>query len=436
MCKGAPFGNITLRPFPVRAAFDIGTDGHLSLAIGRVDATHRSIRDLLHHVQLPLHLQYQAATRRPMIDESTQRDIVTKMRILQGVLKRPQFRGVTEVGGLLSYPLCHCDNAADFAAELCKEFKVNMKVLTKSYVPSGDLWGGAMEQHQVTRDGQGIEYDLNILKFQSAAASSRCVARHRMLYVNERTPHGVIEVSGVAHHNAAESLRLEETAFAAQAVEGREKPALLTYRLPVTAIDAHRILLGDVQRRDADVANAPLDQKGVPSHSPNPVLRTEFRRLVAALEGMIAPTIPQWVTEKSMSGGVICGDSTNGGLLNVGSRVTQHTMMSLERLVNNAEFHYCGLTDVLIGENYPYPQLVVPQAALCVAVLRSLHTPRLHYLTDMSPAFALLVSRELWAFDRKVELVEKLKKRKFFHSAKHRTFDVPRSQAFFGQPSV
>ena len=155
--------------------------------------------------------------------------------------------------------------------------------------------------------------------------------------------------------------------------------------------------------------------------------------VVSLCTRMIAATLPQWVKEKSASGGVICGASVNGGLLNIAARVSQQQHSSLEHLEANAEHQYCGLTDTLL-DAYPEPSRVMSSAALGAALMRALETPRIHYLPDVSIAHALLVSEALWAYDARSQIRSQLKKHSWYSQPHLRhALSQPKQKDFKGQ---
>ncbi|PWU95085.1 hypothetical protein C4B63_23g2 [Trypanosoma cruzi] len=142
-----------------------------------------------------------------------------------------------------------------------------------------------------------------------------------------------------------------------------------------------------------------------------------------------SPTLPAWVHEKSGAGGLICGSSFNGGVLNIAARVAQRTNVSLDHLETHAEMHYCGLTDVLLAVNYPDPTTVLPSAAAASALMRALETNRFEYLPEVGIAAALLVQPSLWIYDRREKVRTTLQKKKFFSgSSAQRTFRRPHAR--------
>jgi hypothetical protein len=234
-----------------------------------------------------------------------------------------------------------------------------------------------------------------LLVFNAYGAASQCVNYHNMLAV------------------------VEEDCDRLKLVASSGDGSLVSHRVPFTGADAHRMLVSGIQRRE------------VPDHrvsisSPNPVLREEFYRLRGLCEEAIAASLPKWVLEVTERGGVICGSGSNGGLLNTAARVSQQSMVSRDHLDTAAAFHYCGLTDVLIAENYPKAELVIPFAAWCSGLMGALKTPRIHYLPTVTPALAVLTNAAFWSFSRRDSLRAALSKKKWFESPKHRLGTMPR----------
>ncbi|GET85536.1 hypothetical protein, conserved [Leishmania tarentolae] len=182
---------------------------------------------------------------------------------------------------------------------------------------------------------------------------------------------------------------------------------LLEHPLPVDVAGAHRYCITKIQRR-------PPESYSLHTSSPNPLLADEFAALRGLLGGMMQSTLPAWVRRKAQLGGVLCGTSYNGGLLNVAARVSQQTHISLEHLEVHAQYHFCGLTDVLLAESFPNPLLVLPSAALMAAVLRSLESPRITYLPEVNVAAALLVQPSLWVHARATEVRARLARDPFY----------------------
>lgn len=476
--QSPPFGvfqDAHIKPFPVRAAFDIGTGGFVSLAIGRVDAQHHAIQTLLHHQRVAVRLEYERrvvpsdrtdggsdpSSSRRCISAATITDIRTKLRLLTGVLKRMEFRGINEVAGMLTYPLCACDNAAEFCAALEKEFQIRLVVVG----------------HPLTKEGKKVASgDRGVvptvppaawmahLGFTAAAAASQCVARHRMICIEEAERHGTITLCGWDHRSVLKdngggettqrehAQRLgecDEDAFlriatnkTSTAVSGQSSGhdenivhqgpmAFNRHVLPLTTNDVQRLLLVNVQRRH--LPTGVLEAQQLLS-SPNPVQRREWNEVVSLCARMLSATMPAWVKEKSSSGGVICGASSNGGLLNIVARVSQQVDCSLYHLETQAEHHYCGLTDTLL-DAFPEPERVLSSAALGSALMRALETPRIRYLPDVSVAHALLVWTGLWANDNRVAIRKALGKETFF-TQRHttRSFAPPKDKNYRGQP--
>lgn len=193
---------------------------------------------------------------------------------------------------------------------------------------------------------------------------------------------------------------------------------LLKHRLPVDVAEAHRRCILDIQRR-------PIEGYHLHGSSPNPLLKEEWVALRNLIGELTAPTLPEWVKRKAELGGVIAATSFNGGLWNIAARVAQRAPVSLEHLEVNAQFHFCGLTDVLLASTFPNPLLVLPSAALAAALLRALHSPRVSYLPELSVAVALLVQPVLWTHHNARRLRSDLRASAFFADVKQRTFHRP-----------
>lgn len=165
---------------------------------------------------------------------------------------------------------------------------------------------------------------------------------------------------------------------------------LVEHRVSLSVPDVHRFCITTIQHRSPD-------RYHLHRSSPNPMLRTEFIALRQHLEASLAPLLPPWVRRKSLLGGMIGGTSFNGGMLNIAARVAQKSPIPLEHLEMHAEYHFCGLTDVLLAENFPHPGTVLPSAALASALCRVLQTPRLFYVPEVTTAVGLLLQPVLWA---------------------------------------
>ncbi|KAG5508309.1 hypothetical protein JIQ42_08231 [Leishmania sp. Namibia] len=548
-----------IKPFPVRAAIDIGTGGVVSLCIARVDAAVGAIQKLLYQTQLPLHLEALPASMSsppsPLspsspfaLSERTTDDIKNKMRILQGAMRRNTFEGLSERAAVLSWPLCLARNAGQLAAQLTKEFKVDVRVLGANFEVEWPLTVARLmagegiskpeaadvgsTSHQNVRDNDARQSaeralksllcsaarasaaaelgkrrrnaaaqlpsvsaasssamdprtQLDTLAFLAHAAVSQCVAPQRLLVLHEDPQRGLrllglgtsaaddiadliadatspeerqklcaiahgpglslIEpgevpsrdssVFAAANASQRQQASLSPTSSSRRASKGgvdgasddaaaaaASRMRLVEHPLPVDVSSAHRYCITQVQRR-------PLESYSLHASSPNPLLADEFAALRGLLVGMMQPTLPAWVRRKSQLGGVLCGTSHNGGLLNVAARVSQQTHVSLEHLEVHAQHHFCGLTDVLLAESFPNPLLVLPSAALAAAVLRSLESPRITYLPEVNVAAALLVQPSLWLHARAAEVRARLARDPFHKSAtaaqRGRTFDRP-----------
>ncbi|KAG5487708.1 hypothetical protein LSCM1_08072 [Leishmania martiniquensis] len=550
-----------IKPFPVRAAIDIGTGGVASLCVARVDAAVGAIQKLMYQTQVPLHLealptsmsipQSSPSTSSSFtLSERTIDDITNKMRILHGAMRRSTFEGLSERAAVLSWPLCLARNAGRLAAQLTKEFKVDVRVLGTDFevewppsvarLMAGEYLsrpetahGGITGSQEVCDEGARRSAEgalksllrsaarapaaagrgkrrnnapaqplcgstassaaadprtqLDTLAFLAHAAASQCVAPQRLLVLHEDPQRGLRllglgtsaaddiadlmanatspeerrKLRAIAHGPGPSLLEPGEVpsgdrcAFVGVVNAPRQQQAslppisspirtlkgnadgirsdvaaaaassrmrLVEHPLPVDVASAHRYCITQIQRR-------PLESYSLHASSPNPLLADEFAALRGLLAGMIQPTLPAWVQRKAQLGGVLCGTSHNGGLLNIAARVSQQTHVSLEHLEVHAQHHFCGLTDVLLAESFPNPLLVLPSAALAAAVLRSLESPRITYLPEVSVAVALLVQPSLWLHARATEVRARLARDPFYESAtaaqRGRTFDRP-----------
>lgn len=541
------FQNRHWKPFPLRAAMDIGGGGVLSLGIGRVDAGAGALQKLVYHTQLPLHLESVSATASPSsssfrgvppfaLTECSITDITNKMQILMGAIERHhrQHGGVDERAAVLTWPVCEAENAPELAAFLTQRFQVNVKVLGKDFavdwpmrmppivsrpssttattpssssassLPStaddreardqrstsssstdlkalirhalqekkktnaqhsdGDVGEVNRSRHDrlghasadrgasaslVVKPPAAGPQDTEALAFLSHAAASQCLAPQRMLVIDEDPQRGIRLVGSntsavedcqdttASSDSLTSDLASTTMAAADSAVSERyavlqraglpittDPPAphppqrLVEYRLPVAVQDAHRLCITTIQHRPAALYH-------LHRSSPNPVQRGEFTALRDLLAEMIRPALPAWVRRKAVLGGVIAGTSFNGGLLNLAARVSQRSSIPREHLEVNAEHAFCGLTDVLLGQNFPHPGMVLPSAALASALFRVLETPRVHYIPEVSTAVGLLLQPQLWSWQQRRQRSEALAQDPFYASARHRVFYRP-----------
>ncbi|KAG5511894.1 hypothetical protein JKF63_07719 [Porcisia hertigi] len=550
-----------IKPFPVRAAIDIGTGGVASLCVARVDATAGAIQRLMYQTQLPLHLEAlstsMSSPASPLtsssssssftLSERTMEDITNKMRVFHGAMRRNSFEGLSERAAVLSWPLCLASNAEQLAAQLTKEFKVDVRVLGTSFnvewppsvasrmafqvtdTPETAAVKGSTVNDEDIRNSDvrerakrtlksllyaasapttaaagkrrrestappppslvanGVAMDpraqLDTLAFLAHAAVSQCVAPQRLLVLHEDPQRGLrllgmgtspaddiadlldnattleerqklyaiahgsqqpllaadgsssdnqmfslahvqghAQVSSSAVRTRADPVDGTSSNAAVAAVTTSSRMRLVEHPLPVDVASAHRYCVTQIQRR-------PLESYSLHGSSPNPLLADEFATLRSLLVSMMQPTLPPWVQRKAQLGGVLCGTSHNGGLLNIAARVSQQTSVSLEHLEVHAQHHFCGLTDVLLADSFPNPLLVLPSAALAAAVLRSLESPRITYLPEVSVAAALLVQPSLWLHARSSTVRARLARNPFYVSStaaqRGRTFDRP-----------
>ncbi|KPA73605.1 putative mitochondrial hypothetical protein [Leptomonas pyrrhocoris] len=519
-----------IKPFPVRAAIDIGTGGAISLCIGRVDARVGAVQKLLHQTQLPLYLEklQQGSSEHASgftLSERTVDDIRSKMRVLHGVMRRNAFEGLSERAAVLSWPLCLAMNAKSVADALTREFKVDVRVLgdtfevqwppsvvessvrnthdasaprattttmTSSLSPaqattSANARGNAASTTADTSSSApdhgedklkallrntsassssvkeasrtappsttSLRAQVDTLAFLAHAAVAQCVAPQRLLVLHEDPQRGV-RLVGLGTSRAAEVADLLESAESAEAVakiqsiafgdgnetlteadrlpfrqprRGAHQPeercaasrsvvplrdrrdglCLVEHTLPVDVAAAHRLCITAIQRR-------PPESYGLHTSSPNPLLLDEFCALRGLLTEMLCHELPRWAVRKSQLGGMLVATSHNGGLFNLAARVSQQTHISRHHLEVHAQYHFCGLTDVLLAENFPNPLLVLPSAALSAAILRALESPRMLYVPEVTVAAALLVQPSLWLASRAAEVRRRLSKDPFY----------------------
>ncbi|KAG8347601.1 hypothetical protein ERJ75_001343100 [Trypanosoma vivax] len=478
------FQNVHINPFPVRAAIDIGTGGMMSLTVGRVDAGRNAVRDFMYQTQLPLDLQ---STRAAELDaasfsspftltENTRADIRNKMRLLHGALRRENYEGLSERAAVISWPLCEAQDAVSLAQDLTREFKVDVRVLGKTFevmMPFAndnkafigfDQRASEQLSEECTRGGEcgapsgendtflqtlmhrithkrgrkrkpvkplthstlSAPQQMEQLAFLAHASVSKCMAPQRMLVFSEDVKRGLCILgmdTGVAGEEGlgggTGSNPHEGCNSNALALPRTPNTSDVTiHSLPVDMALAHRLLITAVQRR--------CGEAGMEHRSPNPVLREEFRQLRNMLEKMVKPTLPSWVLSKSIAGGLVCGSSINGGVFNVAARVAQRTSISLDHLETHAEMHYCGLTDVLLAVNYPNAATVVPNAALASALMRSVETQRFEYLPEVNLSDALLLQPCLWIYARRRQVRDALGQKSFYSGGSiQRTFERP-----------
>jgi hypothetical protein len=543
-----------IKPFPVRAAIDIGTGGVVSLCIGRVDARAGAVQRLMYQTQLPLYLEAfhggaTATTSAFTLSERTVDDIKNKMRVLHGVMRRNAFEGLSERAAVLSWPLCRAANAHDLAHALTREFKVDVRVLGDSFhvewprsmtphsgdepavavsrathtetrgdrlKPSASSSSGSSGEAPASssslssspsrggdklkallrsvstvsddpttsatttvlassrahkRTGTSGDADatagtsspsddpraqVDVLAFLAHAAVSQCVAPQRLLVLNEDPQRGVrllaldtspaadvadlLEMADSADAvaklkqiafgdaDSAASDVVHDTALASPSPSAEVVPVdegglrLVEHTLPVDVATAHRYCITHIQRR-------PAASYGLHTSSPNPLLSEEFAALRGLLMEMIARSLPRWARRKSLLGGMIVATSHNGGLFNAAARVAQQTSLSLEHLEVHAQHHFCGLTDVLLAEQFPNPLTVLPSAALTAAILRALDSPRMAYVPEVNTAVALLVQPSLWLASRVAEVRRRLSADPFYatetRAQRGRAFERP-----------
>lgn len=415
--------SLHFNPFPVRAAIDIGTNGMISLAVGRVDAQRSAVRDLLYQHHLPIMTACKPGTS--LVDEPTRNDINAKLLMLKGLLQR-HFPGAVEVAALLTTPFCYCSDAMHLATHLSKQFQFDVRVLGSEATWSRHTKAsGTKARIKSTELLKSVDAKkaMELLAFDSFKGATKCIHPHKLVVLveeQENDPTGAAAaVTTLRFTSSALELPLGPDISPQDEVEAASTPvtSLVSHPLSVSPAAAHRLLLTHVQRRGEESYSR--------RQSPNPMMRSEYCELRAALEACVRRDVPEWLLRKAKMGGMFCGTSDNGGLLNIAARVSQRTMVSVEHLDLAAEFHYCGLTDVLIGHNYPVPSQVLPSAALCSAIMRGLDVPRMEYVPGISLAVGMLTRPEYWTYSRRSDLSKRLSKRKWFTDPMRRTWDPP-----------
>jgi hypothetical protein len=363
------FSPLNINAYPIRAAFEIGTANAITLTVARVDVRASAVRDTLYHTQLPLAVRVQP--RSGLLDEASAADVVSKLRTLEGAVGR---MNVTEKAGIMTAPFDSVANAEALRRAWTKEFKVDLRLACE--LPGGGASDGA---------DWGADGALGRMAFLSYAAAAQHMRPENLLVLVER--------------GGAEGHRLELIGMSSDeevSTLGVPAGSRLCARLPLTTPLVHRQLVTDVQRRAAGSYHA--------AASPNPVTRGEFVTLRRIVEAATAPALPAWVTRRREADASIVGTGANGGLLNIAARGAGKAAIPLEHLEVTAEFHLCGLTDVLLAENYPAPQLVVAQLALAAGTLRALRCKRATYVPDVALTHAVLVDGAFWAQGRRAAL--------------------------------
>ena len=364
----------------MRAAFDIGTGGAITAVVARVDAAQQQIRETLYFTQLPLSLGFIAGTNTLTPDSAA--DVNAKLHMLMGTLST--FKAVSEFAGILSGTLRSADNAPLLAKRWTREHKVALSVAAD---------------------------DAERLEFDGYVAATHALHKDNVLVIIENELTYMIELVGLMSD-----------------ADSGSSPALLKCAIPLTALNAHRLLITEVQRRNAEHYHV--------AQSPNPVQRGEYISLRSLLEKAISPMLPTWVHDKSRRECVIAGTSHNGGMLNIAARASRQSMISLEHLQMAAEHQHCGLTDVLLGENYPNPYHVLPQIALCEALMRAMKTVRIQYLPEVSTAHGILLSPQYWAQGKEGDLMAAAHSKSNQEMLRQRAFDMPHQARHRSNPNA
>jgi hypothetical protein len=413
------------KPFPIRAAFELGTQGALNCVVARMDAKQNAVQDKVYSIQLPLLLQTNSATGR--LTKDSKADIFRNMEAVMCEIQKRRI-GVSEFAGLLTWPFPLLSNLNELQLELTKQFQVQFVTPQElqSTVPGGTKRAKRKGlQKPIAEAERGTPYSdeeiLERLSLDSYAAASRSLNKYNLIVLSESFAPSTPASASV------EFLSLEENVASTQLdTEGKRqrgaeystkkwesslhspgRDSMLKFTLPFGTYHVHRLLLTEIQRRNPSQYTT--------RSSPNPVLGHEFVACREALYKMIEDVLPAWVKEKSKQGCQFACAGPNGGLFNVAARVCGKEQMSLTHLEVKGQYHYSGLTDVLIGENYPNPHLVIPQTILACSLMRAMSTMRMSYCPDVNLAYGLLVHPGLWQFRRQDGLEKELQEEKAWY---------------------
>eukprot|EP00758_Cryptobia_borreli_P004421 Tbor_TRINITY_DN4361_c0_g3::TRINITY_DN4361_c0_g3_i1::g.7781::m.7781 len=509
LASGAPFDNVILKPFPVRAAIEIGTGSMITLAVARVDSRQGAIRDLLFQSQLPIHIQFiggasnctnvRGSSSNLFLTEKSRNDIFTKVRLMVESMNRDG-PSVSEVSGLLTWPFYAMpnDEGDKLAQELSRTFMVDFRIVGRHDEKSMSRREARRERmarrlskrHDRTSGSHGdeeydnafnskrgsshpveaAEIEMDHLAFLSYAAAAKVIDRRRLVAIVEN--HRLLESEDGKETKSFCGGSIDLIGLAPLSSPVTDDGYLPTldsglaihkYRLPADVMSAHNLLLRDIQRRDEKLLHS--------FSSPNPVHRAEAsvlrNGLVRLLRGgdtdygKIPESLPRWLydklTQQFGSGEkeqkphevLFAGASENGGMLNIASRAVGYIHIHSDSLDQTTDFNICGLTDVLLGHNYPNPQLILPQAALCSAIMKAFLIPKVEYLPQVSIAQAILIHPKYWAYSRKDEILSRVSLAsddtehtcatpgdEWYRNITNRTFDKPFQSRSSGNPNL
>jgi hypothetical protein len=262
--------------------------------------------------------------------------------------------------------------------------------------------------------------------FMAHIVAAKNMAPQRMLFIKENTQFAQENDENEEQTSSASSFEIIGCDFVTNNNNNEgdnnmsQKIKLLKWSIPSSLLsvpNAHRIMYEQIQRRPIQV------YKGHMNHSLNPMTRNEVLQLVNFLVEKnnsnnnkefvesSSTSSPNWVIERLLQDGVVCGSSTNGGLLNTCARIAGSVSISVEKLEQMNEFHYAGLSDTLLGQNYPHPSLVCVQGAVFSVLCRHLLSTknssgefanervmcrRVAYLPEVSVTHAMLTHPDMW----------------------------------------
>ena len=386
------------KPFPNRCAIEIGSGGMVTALIAQVDANQNAIREEQMFHQVPVRIKLRSGL--PILEEESWQSVDRAMtQMMENVRRRCV--GISEFSGLLSWPLNALENTEQLRIELSRKYKVDF-----SLAPQGE------DKEQLDR-----------LAFDSYTAAAKSLNKYQVVALHESLKARGLAVGGAQGMDllALRSVPGEDDLAPGQeyrkwssAAEARDE--LQRFSVPIGTLHAHRLLITEIQKR--------MEEHYTIRTSPNPVLRQEMIDARNVLSTMIGSMLPPWVHEKSDAGCLFVCSSSNGGLFNTAARVAGRLDFSLEALEVRGEHHYCGLTDVLIGENYLNPHLIVPQIILASSVMRALKTIRMTYIPNVHLTYGMIVNPKYWLYHRREQLEEELRSGGAWYQ-KQRSWPVP-----------
>ncbi|CAD2222959.1 hypothetical protein AGDE_09527 [Angomonas deanei] len=149
-----------------------------------------------------------------------------------------------------------------------------------------------------------------------------------------------------------------------------EKDALLLeYTIPLSITDVHEFCITKVQKRNINIKNE--NNNNIPlhlSHSPNPLLPSEFNILENYIFNLLQPHIP-FLLNVNYYGVVSSPSFLSTAVFSIYARGrVKKVTFFLETLKINALYHFCGLTDVLLHQTFPNYNVVLPSLAFGLAI--------------------------------------------------------------------